>query len=81
MGRDLSNAILRLRRQTAGEKIEELQRLQYEAKDNGDIDSVRTYIEMAQLQTQLCDKLDKTRDALSLMGKRRAEANQYGHAV
>ncbi len=81
INRDLAIAILRLRRQNITEQMQELQFLQHEAIDNRDLKSNRRYTEMVGLYKQQRKKLDETRDALSLMGQRRVEANQYGPVV
>jgi DNA primase len=81
VNRDLSKAILRLRLQNVIEQFEELQALQHQAEENKDTEDARRYTEMVEVYKRQRDKLDDTRDALSLMGQRRAEANQYGQAV
>jgi DNA primase len=76
--RDLSGAILRLRLKNIAEQINELTALQHNApnpKDN------RYYTEMVEQYRQERRKLEYTRDALSLAGKRRLEANQYGQPI
>lgn len=78
---DLVQAILRLRRQNITEKIEELQRLQQEARDNRDVESDRLYTRLVEDHKQQRSILDQTRDALTLMGKRRAEARLFGQAA
>jgi DNA primase len=80
VNQDLSLAILRLRRQNIDEQIKELTLLQYEAMRNKDMPAARQYAEMSEEYTQQRSKLDYTRDALSLMGQRRAEANRFGQA-
>ena len=74
MNRNLSIAILRLRLQNVIEQIKELSFLQREAIENNDIPSARQYTTMAETYSQERRKLEHTRDALSLMGKRRAES-------
>jgi hypothetical protein len=81
VNRDLSVAVLRMRLQNVIEQSEELQRLQREARDNQDGESDRHYTEMMEMFKQQRRKLHDTRDALSLMGKRRTEANLYGQIV
>jgi DNA primase len=78
---DLTLAILRLRHQNISEQIKELQLLQHEASDNQDLDSNRRYTEMVEQYKQQRQKIDTSRDALSLMGQRRLEANQYGEFI
>jgi DNA primase len=78
---DLTFAILRLRHQNISEQIKELQLLQHEASDNQDLDSNRRYTEMVEQYKQQRQKIDATRDALSLMGQRRLEANQSGEFI
>lgn len=80
VNQDLSLAILRLRRQNIDEQIKELTLLQYEATRNKDMPAARQYAELSEEYTQQRSKLDYTRDALSLMGQRRAEANRFGQA-
>jgi DNA primase len=77
ISRDLSIAILRLRLQNFGEQIQELTFLQQEAKENGDTQNARQYTEIVDGFKQERKKLEQIRDALSLMGKRRAETNTY----
>lgn len=71
--RDLSAAILRLRLQNVIEQMKDLDFLQQEAKDKKEADNIRQYTKMANHYKQQRKKLEQTRDALSLMGKRRAE--------
>lgn len=78
VNQDLSLAVLRLRRQNLDEQIKELTLLQHEAMRNQDMTTARQYAEMSEEYTQQRSKLDYTRDALSLMGQRRAEANRFG---
>jgi hypothetical protein len=77
INRDLSIAILRLRLQNIVEQMKELDFLQQEAKDNKDAENMRQYTEMANAFKQQRRNLEHTRDALSLMGRRRAETNLY----
>ena len=70
-----------MRLQSVIEQSEEIQRLQREARDNRDGESDRHYTEMMEMFKQQRRKLHDTRDALSLMGKRRTEANLYGQIV
>ncbi|MCK6627191.1 MAG: DNA primase [Anaerolineae bacterium] len=81
INQDLSVAILRLRLQNVIEQIKELTFLQREAVDNKDVQGARQYTEMAETYSQQRKKLEQTRDALSLMGQRRAEANRFGQAL
>lgn len=78
VNQDLSLAVLRLRRQNIDEQIKELTLLQHEAMRNQDTAAARQYAEMSEEYKQQRSKLDYTRDALSLMGQRRAEANRFG---
>ena len=73
VNRDLSIAILRLRLQNITEQIEELKFLQQETTENNDLLSARQFTTTAETYSQKRRKLEHTRDALSLMGKRRAE--------
>jgi DNA primase len=81
MSQDLSAAVLRLRLQNIDEQIKELTFLQREAMHNQDLPGARQYTEMAEAYSQQRKKLEQTRDALSLMGQRRAEANRFGQAL
>jgi DNA primase len=81
INQDLSVAVLRLRLQNVIEQIKELTFLQREAMDNQDTSGARHYTEMAEAYSQQRKKLEQTRDALSLMGQRRAEANRFGQAL
>jgi hypothetical protein len=76
--RDLSGIILRLRLKNIAEQINELKSLQHQAADSSDN---RYYTEMVENYRQQRKILEQTRDALSLMGKRRLEANQYGEPI
>ncbi|MEW5959062.1 MAG: DNA primase, partial [Chloroflexota bacterium] len=78
---DLSTAVLRLRLQTINEQLGELKYLLQEAEVNEDIENAHQYRETIKGHSQQRRKLHDTTDALSLMGKRRAEANQFGHAL
>ena len=78
INRDLSGIILRLRLQNIAEQINELKNLQHQAADSSDN---RYYTEMVEKYRQQRRQLEQTRDALSLMGKRRLEANQYGEPI
>ena len=75
--RDLSIAIIRLRLQNVIEQMKELDFLQQEAKETKDGKDIRQYTEMANTYKQQRQRLEQIRDALSLMGKRRAETNIY----
>lgn len=77
VNRDLSIVILRLRLQNIREQMNELDFLQQKAKEDNNTDNVRQYTLMANAYKQQRRNLEQTRDALSLMGKRRAEANLY----
>ncbi len=81
VSRDLSVAVLRMRLQNVVEQSQELQRLQREARENQDAESDRRYTEMMDMLKQQRRKLHDTRDALSLMGKRRTEAKLYGQII
>ncbi|NJN93420.1 MAG: DNA primase [Anaerolineales bacterium] len=78
---DLSMAILRLRLQNVIEQHKELTFLQHEAMDSKDSQGARHYTEMVETYKQERKKLEQTRDAFSLMGQRRAEANRFGQAL
>ncbi len=71
--KDLSMAILRLRLRNFNEQIKELQFLLREAEENKDTESARHYKEMIKDHNRQLRELHDTGDALSLMGKRRAE--------
>jgi len=73
INRDLSTAILRLRLRNYSEQIKDLQFLLREAKENKNAENLRQYTEMANEYKRQRLKLEHTREALSLMGKRRAE--------
>ncbi len=77
VNRDLSLVILRLRLQNIREQMNELDFLQQKAKEDNNAENVRQYTLMANAYKQQRRILEQTRDALSLMGKRRAEANIY----
>jgi DNA primase len=78
INQDLSFAILRLRLQNIIDHLKELTFLQRQAIDDQDAQGARQYTEMAETFSQQRRKLEQTRDALSLMGQRRAEANRFG---
>jgi DNA primase len=78
INQDLSGAILRLRLQNIAEQINELNALQHSANNPQDN---RHYTEMVEQYRQQRKKLEHTRDALSLVGRRRLEANQYGQPI
>jgi hypothetical protein len=75
---DLSGAILRLRLRNIAEQINELTTLQHNTNNSQDN---RYYTEMAEQYKQERKKLEYTRDALSLVGKRRLEANRYEQPI
>jgi hypothetical protein len=81
IAQDLSAAVLRLRLQNIDEQIKELTFLQREAVNNQDLPGARHYTEMAEAYSQQRRKLEQARDALSLMGQRRAEANRFGQLL
>lgn len=81
INRDLCIAVLRLRLQNVVEQIEELKILLREAEENENADEARRYQEMITACSQQRRRLHDTRDGLTLMGQRRLEANQYGHAI
>ncbi|MCB0208190.1 MAG: DNA primase [Anaerolineae bacterium] len=72
--RDLSIAILRLRLQNVIQEVEELQFLLREAEDNKQPEEARRYREMIAACSEHKHRLHNVSDALSLTGKRRAEA-------
>ena len=76
--RDLSEAILRLRLQNIADQISELTTLQH---NTNDAHNNRYYIKTVEQYKQERRKLEHTKDALSLTGKRRLEANQYGEPL
>jgi DNA primase len=78
INRDLSIAILRLRLQNIDEQIQELTFLQREAIEDKNAKNAGRYTELAKMYSQQRKKIEQSRDALSLVGKRRAEANRYG---
>jgi hypothetical protein len=63
--------------QNFGEQIQELTFLQQEAKENQDTQNARQYTEIVDTYKKERKKLEQIRDALSLMGRRRAEINTY----
>jgi hypothetical protein len=69
---------LRLRLQNIAEQINELRALQHNANDTQDS---RNYTEMVEQYKQVRKKLEYTQDALSLIGKRRQEANRFGEPI
>ena len=75
---DLSKAILRLRLQRVSEQIEALTGLQQAASEAAE---ARHYTELVHAYRQERLKLEQSQDALSLMGRRRAEASQFGRAI
>jgi len=77
VNRDLSLATLKLRLQNIIDQNEELRFLQQEAKDINDTENIRVYTAMVETYKQQRRKLEHTRDALSLMGKRRAETDLH----
>jgi DNA primase len=81
VNQDLSVAVLRLRLQNVIEQIKELTFLQREAVENKDPQGARQFTDMAKAYSQERKKLEQTRDALSLMGQRRAEANRFGQGL
>ena len=81
INKDLCKNAVRLRLQNIAAQIEELDFLQREARNSQDLDSDRHYTQMVDLRKQQRNKLEYASDALSLMGKRRAEAERYGQGV
>jgi DNA primase len=73
LSRDFTMAMLRLRLQNLVEQIAELQFLLRETEENNDIESGRRYREMIRACSEQRKLLHDTRDALSLVGRRRAE--------
>lgn len=71
--RDLSKTILKLKLRNIAEQSKELDFLQREAIENKDGEAVRRYTEIVELWKQQRRKLEQTGDALTLIGKRRAE--------
>jgi DNA primase len=78
INQDLIGAILRLRLRNIAEQINELMTLQHNTHNSQDN---RYYTEMAEQFKQERKKLEHTRDALSLVGKRRLEANRYEQPI
>jgi hypothetical protein len=78
VNQDLSIAIVRLRLRNVIEQIEELNTLQREVVGERDAEGRRQYTELVGEYSQQRKKLEHTRDALSLTGQRRAEANRFG---
>lgn len=78
---DLTVAVLRLRLQTVSEQLGELKFLLLEAEENEDFEAARGYRETIREFSRQRKMLHDTRDSLSLMGRRRAEANHYGQAA
>lgn len=81
MPRDLSIAVLRLRLETVNDQINELKHLLQETEMSYDAENARHYRQTINDYSRQRRKLHDTRDALSLMGRRRAETNQYGQVV
>jgi DNA primase len=75
VSRDFSMAILRLRLRNLNEQIEELQFLLSEAEAASDTENARRYREMISACSEQRRQLHDTSDALSLVGRRRAEVN------
>jgi DNA primase len=78
INQDLSIAIVRLRLRNVIEQIEELNTLQREGVGERDAEGRRQYTEMVGEYSRQRKKLEHIRDALSLTGQRRAEANRFG---
>ncbi|MBN1220590.1 MAG: DNA primase [Anaerolineae bacterium] len=78
VSRDLSGAILRLRLQSIADQINELTSLQHNTFDSQDN---RYYTERVEQYRQERKKLEYTQDALSLIGRRRQEANQFSEPI
>ncbi len=78
---DLTVAVLRLRLQTVSEQLGELKFLLLEAEENEDLEAARGYRETIREFSRQRKMLHDTRDSLSLMGRRRAEANHYGQVA
>jgi hypothetical protein len=73
--KNLTIAILRLRLHNLLEQMKELDFLQQEARENNNAQDVRQYMKMAESYKQQRKKLEHTRDALSLISKRRTESS------
>jgi DNA primase len=71
--RDLSKTILKLKLRNIADQSKELDFLQREAIENEDAEAVRQYTEIVEMWKQQRRKLEQTSDALTLIGKRRAE--------
>ncbi len=78
---DLTVAVLRLRLQTVNDQLAELKFLLLEAEEHEDLEASRRYRETIREFSRQRKMLHDTRDSLSLMGKRRAEANHFGQAA
>ncbi len=78
LDRDLSLAILRLKLQNLNEQVNELTFIQQDT--SSDTVTTRQYTEMVEYYKQQRKKLEHIRDALSLVGQRRLETDQYGES-
>lgn len=75
ISRDLCKTILKLKLRHIIEQIKELDFLQREAIENQDVKAVRQYMELVEMWKQQRKLLEQTSDALTLVGRRRAEVN------
>jgi DNA primase len=75
VSRDLCKTILKLKLRNIIEQIKELDFLQREAIENRDPKAIRQYTELVEMWRQQRKKLEQSSDALTLVGKRRAEVN------
>jgi hypothetical protein len=73
--------VLRLRLQTVNDQLAELKFLLLEAEEHQELETSRRYRETIREFSRQRKMLHDTRDSLSLMGKRRAEANHFGQAA
>lgn len=78
---DLTVAVLRLRLQTVNDQLAELKFLLLEAEEQEELEASRRYRETIREFSRQRKMLHDSRDSLSLMGKRRAEANHFGQAA
>jgi hypothetical protein len=81
VNQDLTAAILRLRLQTVAEQISQLEFLLRGAEETGDQEHAHLCRETISRYSRQRRLLHDTVDALSLMGKRRAESRHYGEPV
>ncbi|MFQ5575996.1 MAG: DNA primase [Anaerolineae bacterium] len=78
VARELPKIIVRLRRQKLSRQIKELNLLQRDALENNDTDTAATCQTLVSQAKEKLGALDKARDALSIMGRRRLEEKYLG---